>query len=119
MVDAAFNETHSRQKRLRDLPSRMIVYLLIAACLFPDIGYTDLWAKLGAKFRPLASRGTSASALSQASRRIGRAPMRWLFELLRSPEGATPQRRGVRWKNLPITGLNGCRKSIPTDLSRP
>lgn len=100
MVDAVLHETHSRQKRLRGLPSRVIVYLLIAASLFPDLGYTGVWSKLAARFRPLAGRGPSASALSQARRRIGPAPLRWLFELLRGPEGATPP--AERRKSIPI-----------------
>ncbi|WP_208094684.1 transposase domain-containing protein [Brevibacterium limosum] len=60
MVDAAIEETHSRQKRLRDLPSRVVVYLLIAACLFPDIGYTQVWSKLVARWPTPSGPGPSA-----------------------------------------------------------
>ena len=57
MVDAAIDETRSRQKRLRDLPSRVIVYLLIAACLLPDVGYPQVWSKLIARLPVLSGPG--------------------------------------------------------------
>ena len=38
MVDAALTETHAVQQRLRLLPSRVVVYLLLAAGLFSEIG---------------------------------------------------------------------------------
>jgi hypothetical protein len=39
MVDEALRATRTVQSRLRDLPSRVVVYLLLAACLFPEVGY--------------------------------------------------------------------------------
>lgn len=35
MVDQALTQTRTMQSRVRDLPSRVMVYLLLAACLFP------------------------------------------------------------------------------------
>jgi hypothetical protein len=48
MVDAALTATRTTQSRLRDLPSRVVVYLLLAACLFPEVGYLGVWSKLTA-----------------------------------------------------------------------
>ncbi|MFJ4833815.1 transposase domain-containing protein [Streptomyces sp. NPDC088747] len=31
------------QRRLRDLPSRVGVYFLLAMCLFPEVGYRLVW----------------------------------------------------------------------------
>ena len=39
MVDAALAETNTVQQRVRALPSRVVVYLLIAAGLFAELGY--------------------------------------------------------------------------------
>ena len=36
MVDEALTQTGRVQARVRDLPSRVVVYLLLAGCLFPD-----------------------------------------------------------------------------------
>jgi hypothetical protein len=38
MVDEALAETGSVQRRVRDLPSRVVVYLLLAGCLFAELG---------------------------------------------------------------------------------
>jgi hypothetical protein len=34
---------------LRDLPSRVLIYLLLAACLYPEVGYLEVWRKLTAE----------------------------------------------------------------------
>jgi hypothetical protein len=48
LVDAVLDETHSVQRRLRGLPSRVGVYFLLAMCLFPEVGYLLVWRKLTA-----------------------------------------------------------------------
>ncbi len=48
MVDAALAETRSPQQRVRDLPSRVVVYLLLAGALFADLGYGQVWARMTA-----------------------------------------------------------------------
>ncbi|WP_371493509.1 transposase domain-containing protein [Kitasatospora sp. NBC_00374] len=39
LVDAVLEETGCVRRRLRDLPSRVGVYFLLAMCLFPEVGY--------------------------------------------------------------------------------
>jgi hypothetical protein len=39
LVDAVLAETRSAQRRLRDLPSRVGIYFLLAMCLFPEVGH--------------------------------------------------------------------------------
>ena len=46
MVDAVLAETRRVQSRVRDLPSRVVVYLLLAAGLFADIGLSQVWTRL-------------------------------------------------------------------------
>jgi hypothetical protein len=48
MVDATLAATRTTQTRLRDLPSRVTIYLLLAACLFPEVGNPGVWRKLTA-----------------------------------------------------------------------
>jgi hypothetical protein len=45
MVDAALAETNTVQQWLRALPSRVVVYLLLAAGLFAELGYGQVWAR--------------------------------------------------------------------------
>ncbi|MGW1882405.1 transposase domain-containing protein, partial [Streptomyces sp. NPDC001970] len=48
LVDAVLDETRCVQRRLRDLPTRVGVYFLLAMCLFPEVGYRLVWQKLTA-----------------------------------------------------------------------
>src|SRR4051812_50139151 len=104
MVDAALAETGSVQQRIRDLPSRVVVYLLLAGALFAGCGYRQVWARMVAGLDGLASADPSAAGLAAARRRVGAAPLRALFDLLArpAPGPATP---GGRWPHrLPPPG---------------
>jgi Insertion element 4 transposase N-terminal len=83
MVDAALAETCRLQRRDRDLPARVVVYLLLAGCLFAEPGYPQIWAKLTAGLGGLPFPVPAASAMTQARRRLSPGPLRALFFLLR------------------------------------
>jgi hypothetical protein len=42
LVDAALAQTGRTQTRLRDLPARVMVYVLLAGCLFAELGYVGV-----------------------------------------------------------------------------
>ena len=44
MVDQALVATGTTQARIRVLPSRVVVYLLLAGCLFAELGYRQVLA---------------------------------------------------------------------------
>ncbi|MGH3469071.1 MAG: IS4 family transposase [Thermocrispum sp.] len=111
MVDAALAQTRAVQRRLRDLPSRVVVYLLLAGCLFPEVGYRGVWRKLTAGLVGVPTVAPSASALAQARRRVGPAPLRWLFDLLRGP--AAGSQHGTRWRGLLVCAIDGTTLSVP------
>jgi hypothetical protein len=119
MVDAALQETRRFQRRLRDLPSRVVVYLLLAGCLFPEVGYLEVWRKLtaGLDISPRAGSAPvipapTASGLAQARRRVGPAPLRWLFEMLRGP-AALPGQAGTWWRGLLVCAIDGTILTVP------
>lgn len=112
MVDEALAATKTTQSRLRDLPSRVVVYLLLAACLFPEVGYGGVWRKLTAVLQGLPRATPSGSGLSQARQRVGIAPLRWLFDLLRGP-AATAGQRGTRWHGLLVCAIDGTTLTVP------
>src|ERR1035441_5439742 len=70
--DAVLEETRTRERRLRALPSRVGIYFVLAMCLFPGTGYRDVRAKLAAALSGQAP-GPSARALRDLRRRIGLA----------------------------------------------
>ena len=119
MVDAALDETGARQQRIRDLPSRVVVYLLLAAGLFADLGYGQVWARMIAGLGGLRRwRVPTAGALAQARRRIGVAPLRALFELLRGPAAGLAM-KGVRWRGRLVCAIDGTILWVPGHPGEP
>jgi transposase IS4-like protein/DDE family transposase len=106
MVDAALAETGTVQRRVRDLPSRVVVYLLLAAALFADLGYRQVWARMIAGLGGLSVAVPTAGALAQARRRLGVAPLRALFDLLRGPAAGLSV-KGVYWRGRLVTAIDG------------
>jgi len=100
MVDAVLEQTCRVQHRARDLPARVVVYLLLAGCLFAELGYPQVWGRLTAGLDGPAA--PAASAMTQARRRLGPAPLRELFFLLRGPSPAE-----ARWKGLLVAAVDG------------
>jgi hypothetical protein len=110
MGDEALAQTRTVQSRIRDLPSRAVVYLLLAACLFEELGYLGVWRKLTAGVQALPVATPTAEALSQARRRVGITPLRFLFDLLRGP-AARVATEGVG--GLLVTAIDGTTTTAP------
>ena len=112
MVDAALTATGTIQARTRLLPARVVVYLLLAGCLFAELGYQQVWRKLTAGLSPMPVAHPSVGALSQARRRLSAKPLRWLFDLLRGA-AAVGTAAGVRWYGLLVCAIDGTTMSVP------
>jgi hypothetical protein len=111
LVDAALAATGRTQSRLRALPARVVVYLLVAGCLFAELGYVQVWQRLCAGLDGLALATPTASALTQARRRLGPAPLRALFDLLCGPAPAATL-SGVRVGGLLVCAIDGTTLSV-------
>jgi hypothetical protein len=109
MVDEALAETGTAQRRIRDLPARVVVYLLLAGCLFADLGYRQVWDRLVAGLPGPAVADPTAGALTQARRRLGVKPLRWLFDLLRGPAATalSTVANGTYWRGLLVCAIDG------------
>ena len=102
MVDAVLEQTCRVQRRARDLPARVVVYLLLGGCLFAELGYSQVWGRLTAGLEGLPVAAPTASAMTQARRRLEPGPLRELFALLRGPAPA-----GARWRGLLVCAIDG------------
>lgn len=107
LVDAAISAAGAAQKRLRRLPSRVVVYVLLAGVLFADVGYRQVLRRLTFGVG-LDIPVPGSSALSQAFRRIGVAPLAELFDLVRSPAAGAP-----RWRGLLVCAIDGTTMFVP------
>lgn len=117
LVDAVLQETGKVQQRLRDLPSRVGVYFLLAAALFPHLGYAGVWGKLVAGLAGLPVPAPSAAALRHLRRRLGPAPFKALFEVVAGPL-ARPRTAAVRYRHYRTVALDGCKSVKAPDSER-
>ncbi|WP_457513941.1 transposase domain-containing protein [Streptomyces sp. TE33382] len=117
LVDAVLSETRTVQRRLRDLPSRVGVYFLLAMCLFPEIGYRLVWDKLIAGLSGMPVVRPSVKALRDLRRRLGSPPVRALFEVLAGPL-AQPTTPGLRFGPFRTVSFDGCSSIKVPDSER-
>jgi hypothetical protein len=117
LVDAVLEETGTVQRRLRDLPSRVGVYFVLALGLFPRLGYARVWGKLTAGLCGVTVAAPSEKALRDLRRRLGPAPLKALFEVVAGPL-AQPHTPGVRYRGLRTVAFDGCNSIKVPDTGR-
>ena len=120
LVDDILARTRTVQRRLRDLPSRVGVYFVLALGLFPEVGYARVWAKLTAGLTGpggLEVAAPSEKALRDLRRRLGPAPLKALFEVLAGPL-AWPYAPGVSFMGLRTVAFDGCSSIRAPDTAR-
>jgi Insertion element 4 transposase N-terminal/Transposase DDE domain len=117
MADAVVEESRVLQRRVRLLPSRVGVYLVLAMCLFPQDGYLRVWGRLTAALDGLCLAVPSSRAVRDLRRRLGAAPFRLLFEMLAGPLGR-PRTPGVMHGRYRTVSFDGCRTIKVPDTPR-
>ncbi len=114
LVDAVLTETGCRERRTRLLPSRVMVYFVLALALFERCSYRAVWGKLTAGLAGLAVAQPAVSSLSRARRRVGTAPLRRLFETLAGPVARAGQ-PGVFYRGLRTVAVDGTCLHVPDE----
>jgi Insertion element 4 transposase N-terminal/Transposase DDE domain len=117
LVDDILAQTRTAQRRLRDLPSRVGVYFVLALGMYPRLGYARVWAKLTAGLQGLPVARPSEKALRDLRRRLGPAPVKALFEVVAGPL-AQPGTPGVRFGGLRTVAFDGCNSLKVPDTRR-
>ena len=110
MVDDVLATTRRTQARIRLLPARVVMYLILAGCLFAELGYQQVWSALTSGLSGLPITSPTGSALRQARQRLGPQPVRALFDLLRGP--AATSATHVRWRGLLLAAIDGTLLSV-------
>ncbi|MGP3913600.1 IS4 family transposase [Nonomuraea sp. 10N515B] len=114
LVDGVLEETGTTQRRLRLLPSRVVVYFVLALALFEHGSYRAVWDKLTASLTALPLVRPALSSLSRARRRVGAAPLRRLFETVAGPV-ATPAMPGAFYRGLRTVAIDGTHLHVPDE----
>ena len=78
LVDVVLAETGARERRVRLLPARVVVYFVLVLALFERSSCQAVWGRLGVGLRGVALTSPAASWLSRARRRPGGVPLRRL-----------------------------------------
>jgi hypothetical protein len=90
LVDEAITAADRQEKRVRLLPARVMVYYVLALCLFFGDSYEEVMRKLSHGLRAVGSwreKWTipTVGAISKARMRLGEEPLRLLFERVALP----------------------------------
>jgi Insertion element 4 transposase N-terminal len=112
LVDAVLTETGRLQRRIRLLPSRVVVYFVLALALFEACSYRAVWEKLVAGLAGLPLVRPHTSSLARARRRIGAAPFKALFATVAGPV-AWRDTPGATWCGLRTVAIDATVLHIP------
>jgi hypothetical protein len=112
MVDAVLADCGAVQRRVRKLAVRVVVCLLLAAAFFGPADCLAVWGKLTSALEGAGTAKVTAGALRQARTRLGPAPLRALFDLLRG-SAAAPRTSGAWWRGLLGCAIDGTLLDVP------
>ena len=112
LVDEVVAAADRREKRSRLLPARVVVYYVLALCLFFGDSYEEVMRKLAHGLRAVGSWRKewtipTTGAISKARMRLGEEPLRLLFERVANPMAmrGTPGAWLRRWRIMAIDGV--------------
>jgi hypothetical protein len=111
LVDEVLLETRTTEQRSRLLPARVVVYYVLALCLFYEDAYEEVMRKLVNGLRFLGTwaddwKVPTTSAISQARTRLGEVPLAALFDRVAVPM-ARPGTRGAWFHGRRIMAIDG------------
>ena len=115
-IDAILRETDRMEQRTRLLPSRLVVYYVLAMALHSSAGYRELYRLLVEGLRSIDPTlpivVPQKSAFSKARERVGSAPLRRLFEEVSVPMASvgTP---GAFYRGWRLMSLDGSTMEVP------
>lgn len=116
LVDEAVAATGREQQRVRLLPARVVVLFVLALAVFSTEGYRQVWRQLVSGWPGLARVTPTRSAFTLARRRVGSAPLAWLFTRVRGVRGDehTP---GVFVFGLRVVAWDGTKVQVPDSVA--
>jgi hypothetical protein len=116
-VDAAIASADRGEVRNRLLPARVVVYYVLAMCLFSGQGYEEVMRLLvgGLEWMSRWRRAwavPSTAAIAKARARLGADPLRALFQVTVRPL-ATDATRGAWYRELRLVAMDGATLDVP------
>ena len=117
VVDAVVASTDRGEVRSRLLPARVVVYYVLAVCLFSGQGYEEVMRLLVGGLEWLGRwrrvwAVPSTAAIAKARARLGAQPLRALFAAVVRPL-ATDATRGAWYRGLRLVAIDGATLDVP------
>ena len=117
LVDEVLHATDRMEQRHRLLPARVVVYFVLAMCLWADQGYEDVARLLVGGLSRMARwrkswRVPTTGALTQARARLGDGPLKVLFQRVAKPVGS-PGAAGSWWRGRRLVAIDGTVFDVP------
>src|SRR5665811_338753 len=117
LVDEVLESTGRMEQRHRLLPARVVVYFVLAMCLWADQGYEEVARLLVGGLSKMAKwrkswRVPTTGALTQARARLGSDALKALFERVASPT-STPGAVGSWWAGMRLVAIDGTVFDVP------
>lgn len=115
VVDGVLKRTGRKEKRHRLLPARVVVYFVLALCLFAQEPYTEVMSilKQGLRWAGMeVGDDPSDTALGKARRRLGPEPLEALFREVATPL-ATAATEGGWYRGLRLMAIDGSTFDVP------
>ncbi|MFJ5123500.1 IS4 family transposase [Kitasatospora sp. NPDC088548] len=108
LVDEVIAETGRVEKRSRLLPARVVVYFVLAMCLFFGQGYEEVARLLGEGLGDgrRSWRVPTTAAIGRARRRLGVEPLKALFARVCHPV-AVPETAGAWYRRWHLVAVDG------------
>ena len=102
VIEDCLDETGRREQRTRLLPAHVVVRFCLAMCLYFDDDYEEVMRKLVGSLKSMRSwrdnwRVPTTSAITQARQRLGREPLRLLFNRVAVPVAGRGTRGAWLW----------------------
>ncbi|HEU4947022.1 MAG TPA: IS4 family transposase [Kribbella sp.] len=116
LVDEALARAGGRERRLRRLPSRVVVYLLLAGALFESMGWAQVWSRVTASL-PDPPRAPAGSSITAAMRRVGSRPVKALFDLVKGPVAVVAAPQVVRFAGRLVAAVDGTQIPLPDTVA--
>ncbi len=113
-IEQALKATGTATIRRRRLPAEQVIWLVLGMALFRNLAITEVVKRLD-----LALPGKTDPArasVAQARRRVGPAPLKWLFELC-ARKWAHASARTLSWRGLSLYGVDGTTVRVPDSLA--
>ncbi|MFE5828259.1 IS4 family transposase [Streptomyces erythrochromogenes] len=117
LVDEVVAECGRVEQRSRLLPARVVVYFVLAMCLFSGQGYEEVGRLLAQGLERVGRwekpwRVPTTGAIGRARRRLGPEPLRVLFGRVCHPV-ATPETAGAWYRRWRLVAVDGTVFDVP------